>query len=78
MNLSLAPRLNVVESTMTSRFREFVRIKPLIILGSMVGEYPLEFLCGVYKVLSAIRVTSREKTQLASYKLRDISQIWYT
>ena len=32
----------------------------------------------MYKVLSATGVTSREKAKLASYQLRDVSQICYT
>ena len=43
-----------------------MRINPSIFLGPMVGEDPQEFLDGVYKVLSAIRVTSREEEELDS------------
>ena len=78
INLSMLPRVNVVESTMTSRLRDFVRMNPLIFIGSKVGEDPQEFLDGVYKVLSTMEVTCREKGELASYQLRDVSQIWYT
>ena len=78
VNLSIVPRVNVVESTMTSRLRDFLRINPPIFLGSKVGEDPKEFLDRVYKVLSAIGVTYREKTKLDSYQLRDVSQILYT
>ena len=63
---------------MNSRLRDFVRMNPPIILVSKVGEDPQEFLDGVYKVLSAMGVTSREKEDLDSYQLRDVSQIWYT
>ena len=63
---------------MNSRLRDFVRMNPPIILVSKVGEDPQEFLDGVYKVLSAMGVTSREKVELASYQFRDVSQIWYT
>ena len=52
---------------MTSRLRHFVRMNPPIFLGSKVGEDPQEFLDGVYKVLSAMGVTSREEADLASY-----------
>ena len=52
--------MNFVERTMRSRLRYFVRINPPIFLGSNVGEYPQEFLYGLYKVLSAMGVTSRE------------------
>ena len=29
-------------------------------------------------MLSAMGVTSREKAELASYQLREVSQVWYT
>ena len=49
-----------------------------IILLSKVNEDPQKFLDAVYKVFSAMRVTSREKVELASYQLREVSQGWYT
>ena len=55
-----------------------MRMNPPIFLRSKVGEDPQEFLDNVYKVVSAIGVTSKEKAELASYQLRDVSQIWYT
>ena len=61
VNLSMVPRVNVVESNMTYRLRDFVRMSPPIFLGSKVGEYPQEFLDGVYKVLSAMGVKSRRR-----------------
>ena len=51
-NLNMMPR--VMESTMISGLRDFVRM-----------NHPMV-------------VTSREKTQLSSYQLRDVSQILYT
>ena len=78
VNLSMVPRVNVVESNMTYRLRDFVRMSPPIFLGSKVGEYPQEFLDGVYKVFRAMGVTYREKAELASYRLRDVSRVWYT
>ena len=75
-NLNMMPR--VVESIMTSRLRDFMRINPPIVLVSKLNEDPREFLYGVYKFLSSIGVTSREKAELASYQLTDVSQIWYT
>ena len=44
INFSLEPRVNVVESTMTSRLRYLFRMNPPIFLGSKVGEYDQEFL----------------------------------
>ena len=43
-----------------------------------MGEDPQEFIDGLYNVLSAMGFTSREKTELASYQLRDVSKKWYT
>ena len=51
---------------MSSRLRDFLRMNPLIFLGYKENEDPQEFLDGVYKA------------ELDSYKLRDVSQIWYT
>ncbi|XP_015084140.1 uncharacterized protein LOC107027498 [Solanum pennellii] len=75
-NFNMIPR--VVESTMTYWLRDFVRMNPPIFLGSKVNENPQEFLDGVYKVLCSIGVTYREKAELCSYQLRDVSHIWYT
>ena len=44
VNLSMVRRESVVESTMTSRLRDFVRMNPPIFLSSKVGEYPQEFI----------------------------------
>ena len=60
-NMGSAPRVIIVESIMTSRLRDFVRMNTDIFLSSKVGEDPQEFLDGVYKVLSAMGLTSREK-----------------
>ena len=60
---------------MTSRLRDFVRMNPSIFLCFKVGEDPEEFLYGVYKVLISMGVTSREKAELASYLLRNVSRI---
>ena len=76
VNLNMMPR--VVESTMTSSLRDSVRMNPPIFLCSKVNKDPQEFFDGVYKIFSAIRVSSREKAELASYQLRDVSQICYT
>ncbi len=70
--------MTVVEKILTSRFTDFVRMNPPFFICSKVGEDPKEFLDEVYKVLSAMGVTSIEKVEFASYQLRDISQIWYT
>ena len=63
---------------MTSRLRDFVRMNPRIFLDSKVGEDPQEFIDEVYKRVHVVGVTSREKSSLASYQLKDVSQVWYT
>ncbi|TMX05037.1 hypothetical protein EJD97_003172 [Solanum chilense] len=44
VNRDIGPMMNDFESTMTSRLRDFVRINPPMVLGSMVGEDPQEYL----------------------------------
>ena len=61
INLSIVPRVNVVERTLTSRLIDFVRMNPPIFLGSKVEEDPQEFLDGVYKVLSAMGLHLRRR-----------------
>lgn len=75
VNLSMVPRENVVESTMTSRLRDFVRMNPPIFLGSKVGEDPEEFITEVYKTVHAMGVTSRKKAELALYQLKNVDQV---
>ncbi|TMW83764.1 hypothetical protein EJD97_000771 [Solanum chilense] len=52
---------NALESITTSQFRYFVRINSPRFICSMVGDDPQEFLEGMYKVLSSMRVKSNEK-----------------
>lgn len=77
MNRCIKPRMNALESTMTFRLRDFVRMFPPIFLGYKMGEYAHEILDGFYKVLCSIGVNYREKAELASYQLREVSQVWY-
>ena len=58
-NLNIMPRVNAMESTMSSRFRDFVKLNPPIFLRSKVNEDPQDFLDDIYKVLRLIRVTPR-------------------
>ena len=32
----------------------------------------------MYKIVHVVVVTSKEKEELASYQLKDVSQVWYT
>lgn len=39
-NREVGPWINALESTMTSRLRDFMRMNPPIFVGSKVGEDP--------------------------------------
>ena len=67
LNLSMMPREDVVERNMTSGSRYFMRMNPPIFHGYKVGEDPQDFLDRVYKKLSSMGVTCRDKAELASY-----------
>ncbi|XP_049363326.1 uncharacterized protein LOC125828065 [Solanum verrucosum] len=69
--------VNPIVSTIASRLRDFVRMSPLIFLGSKVGEDPQEFIDEVYKVVNNMKVTFIQKVEL-SYRLKDVSQVWFT
>ena len=46
-------------------------------LGSLVDEYPPNFLDEVYKTLLYMELSTTEKAELAAYKLKDVAQTWY-
>ena len=71
-------RINTLEITITFRLRDFLRMNHPTFIGSMVGEDPQAFLDGVNKIIHVIGVTSREKAELVSYQLKEVSQVWYT
>ena len=77
-NVNIVPRVNSMESTMSSSLSDFVRLNPQIFLGSTVNVDPQKFLVGVYKLLCAMGVTIREKAELSTNQLRYVSHIWYT
>ncbi|XP_055825507.1 uncharacterized protein LOC129894036 [Solanum dulcamara] len=64
--------------TPTSRVRDLARVNPLEFCDSKVDEDPKEFIDEVYKVVDIIGVTLEEKAELAAYKLKGITQVWYT
>lgn len=63
---------------MTYRLIDFPMMNCPIFLRSKVREDPLKFVNSAYKVLSIMRMTSREKVELASYHLKDVPQVRYT
>ena len=53
-----------------------MRMKPSMLYESKVNEYAQEFIDEVYKILFAMRLTSNEKAEIASYQLKDVAQTW--
>ena len=78
VNRDTGPRVNSMESIMTIRLRDFIRMNPPIFFGSKVGEDPQPFMDMVYKILHEMGVTSREKVEFISYQLKYIAQVWCT
>ena len=78
VNTEVGPRMNDLESTMTSRLRDFVGMNPPTFLDTKVGEDPQAFVDEVYKIVHSMGVTSRKKEELAPYQLNEFSQVWYT
>ncbi|WMV24766.1 hypothetical protein MTR67_018151 [Solanum verrucosum] len=75
---SFSSVVNTNESTVGSRLIDFVRMNPLIVLGSRIGEDPQGFLDEIHKIVDAMGVSSGKKEELASYQLKDVAQIRYT
>ena len=53
-NIVIAPSVNVVEGTMSSRLIKFGRMNSPMFFGSKIVEDPQEFLDRVYEVSSAM------------------------
>lgn len=69
--------MSVLDSTITSRFWDFVRLDPPIFIGSRMGEDPQEFLDGIYKIVDIMGVTYKEKEELAFNRLKEVAKIWF-
>ena len=76
-NRDVAPLPHQHVTTMASCLKDFTQMNPPTFCGSKVDEDPQEFLDEVYKVLYSMGVTSIQKAELASYKLKDLAQTWY-
>ena len=66
-NRDVGPRMNTLKITMTSRFREFVKMNHPTFFVSKVGVDPQAFFDKVYKIVHAMCVSFREKEELTSY-----------
>ena len=67
VNRDIAPRVNAMESTMTSSLRDIMRINPLIFFGSKVGEDLEASFDEMYNIVHAMGQTSRDKEDKATY-----------
>ena len=54
-----------------------MRMNPHTFHGTKVCEYPQGLIDEVFKVVDAMGVTRREKTELAAYQLKDVAQVWF-
>ena len=52
-------------------------MNPPIFYGSKVDEDPQESIDEVDNIILAMRLSMREKAELSSYQLKDVSQTWY-
>ena len=48
-------------------------MNPQMFFGSNINEYPHDFLDEFYKILYAMWVSSNEKAELATYKLKHVA-----
>ena len=70
-------KLNPNASTTSSRIRDFTRINPPNFYVSKVKELSKVFIDEAYKILYAMGLTTSDKAELATYKLKDMSQALY-
>ena len=58
---------------MDDRLRDFTRMNPPIFTGSKTLDNPQVFVDEVHKILVAMGATNTEKSELASYQLKDVA-----
>ena len=69
-NRVVVSRVNTLESNMTSRLREFVRMNPLTFLCSKVGEDLQALFDEVYTIVCIMGVSSRNKVEFSLYQFK--------
>ena len=76
--IEIGSRVQPSASTTDSRLRDFMRMNPHMFYGSKVNEDPQYFIEKVYNIIYVMGLTLNEKSELASYQLKDVTQTWYT
>lgn len=76
-NRQVIPRANQHIGTIPSYLRDFTRINPPTLYGSIVEEDPQDFIYETYKTLYAMGFTTCEKVELDTYHLQDVAKTLY-
>ena len=74
-NLGVGTQPN--EGTPTSRICDYMRMNSCTFYGTKVDEDPHGFIVEVFKVVDDLCVNPRERMELAAYKHKDVSQVWF-
>ena len=74
-NQGVGPQPNA--STPDSKIRDLMRMNPPTFHGTKVDENLHGFIDEVFKVVDAMGVTPREKSELSAYQLKDVAQVWF-
>nr|XP_004239532.1 uncharacterized protein LOC101251380 [Solanum lycopersicum] len=70
-------QVNPIATTTASGIRDFTKMNPPTFFGSNVEEVPQGYIDELFKVLYVMGMASLEKAELAAYRLKDVSQVWY-